>query len=52
MNRAIKTTDTIDRIGTKRRPQFHEPVATASPDPVIKPSPLKWLSDRKSHEGK
>lgn len=41
MKTAIKTTDTIERIGTRRRPQFHEPVATASPDPVINPSPLR-----------
>lgn len=31
----IRITEIRERIGVTRRPQFHEPVAAATPDPVI-----------------
>lgn len=38
--KAIKRTETIDKIGVTRNPQFQEPVAAAMPDPVMNPRPL------------
>lgn len=38
----IKRTEINERIGVTRSPQFQEPVSAATPDPVIKPRPLKF----------
>jgi hypothetical protein len=31
----IRNTEISDRMGVTRRPQFHDPVAAATPDPVM-----------------
>lgn len=40
MKKMMRATEINDKMGVTLKPQFQEPVAAATPDPVIKPNPL------------